>query len=466
MVRSLYSGVAGLTTHQTRMDVIGNNIANVNTYGYKANRTTFSDIYYQAKKSGSAGSATFAGNNQSAVGYGVEISSIDKDMSSSSFQSTNRTLDLAVSGDGFFMCGTVDELGNVNGVTYTRYGNFGVDSEGNLVDTMNNFVLGTKNDGTYSSVEMNTKVPADKPLDLDTINVNELIWDAFIKDTQVDYEDVPETVLHPVAGEETSYVTSMTDPDDATNLILRDAQNGEPSGVVTDETDGGGEGDTAARITAGHILHNVNGKYVNENGIVYDTKTGYYLDNDGNSYLFNKSVDPDTGEDIYKYTRVTFDADGNPSGTGTEFTYNKVTGYYEGDDGTGNTVYANMMDGSLKYSDLDAFTVSTTGVLVATFGGQIKSLARVELATFDNIEGLDQIGETSFGESSASGPANVKVPGSNGTGTVQSSKLEMSNVNLASEFSDMIVTQRGFQANARIITTSDSMLEELVNLKR
>lgn len=464
MVRSLYSGVAGLTTHQTRMDVIGNNIANVNTYGYKANRTTFSDIYYQAKKSGSAGSATFAGNNQSAVGYGVEISSIDKDMSSSSFQSTNRTLDLAVSGDGFFMCGTVDELGNVNGVTYTRYGNFGVDSEGNLVDTMNNFVLGTKNDGTYSSVEMNTKVPADKPLDLDTINVNELIWDAFIKDTQVDYEDVPETVIHPVPStdgstEPVSYVQSMTDPDDATNLILRDKQNGE-----INEEDGG---ENAARITAGHILHNVNGKYVNENGIVYDTKTGYYLDNDGNSYLFRKRYDPTTDEDIYEYTRVNFDETGAPlTEGGTTYTYNKVTGYYEGTDDAGNTIYADMMDGSLKYSDLDAFTVSTTGVLVATFGGQIKSLARVELATFDNIEGLDQIGETSFGESSASGPANVKVPGSNGTGTVQSSKLEMSNVNLASEFSDMIVTQRGFQANARIITTSDSMLEELVNLKR
>ena len=96
----------------------------------------------------------------------------------------------------------------------------------------------------------------------------------------------------------------------------------------------------------------------------------------------------------------------------------------------------------------------------------MRSLARIELATFDNVEGLTEIGDTAFAQSAASGEANIKRPGDSGAGEVQSSKLEMSNVNLANEFSDMIVTQRGYQANARIITTSDSMLEELVNLKR
>ena len=105
MVRSLYSGVSGLKSHQTRMDVIGNNIANVNTYGFKASRTSFADIYYQAQRSETGGRATFAGNNSSQVGYGVQVSSIDKDMSMSNFQNTNRTLDLAIAGDGMFICG-------------------------------------------------------------------------------------------------------------------------------------------------------------------------------------------------------------------------------------------------------------------------------------------------------------------------------------------------------------------------
>ena len=157
MVRSLYSAVAGLTVHQTRMDVIGNNIANVNTYGFKASRTSFSDIYYQSKKASTGGTAVYAGNNQAAVGYGVEISSIDKDMSTSSFQSSNRVLDLAITNDGFFIVGTVNDLNKVNSVAYTRYGNFGVDSDGNLVNTLNQFVLGTENDGKFSSSEMNAK---------------------------------------------------------------------------------------------------------------------------------------------------------------------------------------------------------------------------------------------------------------------------------------------------------------------
>ena len=125
-----------------------------------------------------------------------------------------------------------------------------------------------------------------------------------------------------------------------------------------------------------------------------------------------------------------------------------------------------MTDGSLKYSDLDGFTIGADGVLTAQYASQMRSLARIELATFDNVEGLTEIGDTAFSQSAASGEANIKRPGDSGAGEIQSSKLEMSNVNLANEFSDMIVTQRGYQANARIITTSDSMLEELVNLKR
>ena len=98
-MRALYSGVAGLKTHQTKMDVIGNNIANVNTYGFKSSRASFSDVFYQSVKTAAAGTESFAGNNPSTVGYGTQVASIDRDMSQSSFQSTNRTLDLAISGE-------------------------------------------------------------------------------------------------------------------------------------------------------------------------------------------------------------------------------------------------------------------------------------------------------------------------------------------------------------------------------
>lgn len=431
MVRSLYSGVAGLTSHQTRMDVIGNNIANVNTYGFKASRTSFSDIYYQTKKSASGGTSVFAGNNESAVGYGVQISSIDKDMSASSFQTTNRTLDLAISGDGFFMTGGVNEVGQISDVTYTRYGSFGVDSAGNLVNTLNQFVLGTNNDGTYSKLEMDAKNPPSETSELQTINVNDLVWDAFRVDCKVNWEDVPQSLK--TAANPTVQASADNDPD-----------TGKP--VITDLN--------------GNILYYNDGQYMNENGVVYDTTTGNYVDEDGNQYTYAVTQDATTGENIYTYTAI----DG--PNAGTTFTFNQNDKTYEGADANGVAIYAEMKNAALTYSDLEGFSVSQSGVLTGTYASKIKHLARVELATFDNIEGLSQVGDTAFAESTASGKPNIKTPGSSGAGEVASSKLEMSNVNLASEFSDMIVTQRGFQANARIITTSDSMLEELVNLKR
>ncbi len=321
MMRSLYSGVAGLTSHQTRMDVIGNNIANVNTYGFKASRTTFADVYYQATQNATAGNASFAGNNPSTVGYGVQVNSIDKDMSMTSFQSTNRTLDLAVSGAGYFItatftsdsAGAIDPATKPTTTTYTRMGNLGIDSNGNLVSSMNTYVLGTNN------------------TDLAAIG------------------DASATALKAVATAGTS-----------------------------------------AGLTYANRIN------INE--------------------LINAAW-------------------------------------------TGHTP-------ALTYADLSSFTVGTDGVISASYNGEIKALARIDIAVFDNQEGLIEAGNTSFSETAASGTAKIKKSGDSGTGTIASGKLEMSNVNLAGEFSDMIVTQRGFQANARIITTSDTMLEELVNLKR
>ncbi len=345
MVRSLYSGVSGLTSHQTKMDVIGNNIANVNTYGFKASRVTFRDIYYQTSIGETAGTASFAGNNPSTVGYGVQLGSIDKDMSMSSFQSTNRVLDVAISGDGFFITSQFDgsqmdedeETGMLTtfdvkpkATSYTRMGNLSIDSNGNLVAGANCFVIGTSN--TDEGLEL---VGDDSAAILDQLNI---------------------TTGRNAAGGEVE---------------------GDPS---------------ASDITSANII-NIDA-------------------------LINQAWEEDRGERW------------------------------------------------LTYADLSAFQIGKDGVITVTYNSEMKAIARIELATFDNQEGLIEDGNTSFVETAASGVAKIKKPGDPGAGYTQSNKLEMSNVNLAQEFSDMIVTQRGYQANARIITTSDSMLEELVNLKR
>ena len=366
MVRSLYSGVSGLTTHQTRMDVIGNNIANVNTYGFKASRVTFRDIYYQTAIGETAGTNSFAGNNPSTVGYGVQLGSIDKDMSMSSFQSTNRVLDLAISGDGFFITAQFDGSdpafkaddttgGNTTGtgspyivdgaadvdpksITYTRMGNFSIDSAGNLVAGANTFVLGTLN----SAAGLADGVVGDASA-------------AFLNDLDI--------------------TTSGADAN--------------AGGGTTDEDT---DGNTSSDLTAANIIN------------------------------------------INKLINLAWNADGSKP--------------------------------EITYADLSSFDIGKDGVITVTYNSEMKAIARIELATFDNQEGLSEDGNTSFVETAASGVAKIKKPGEPGAGYTQANKLEMSNVNLAQEFSDMIVTQRGYQANARIITTSDSMLEELVNLKR
>lgn len=137
MLRSLLSGVAGLKTHQTKMDVIGNNIANVNTYGFKSSRTTFRDVYYQTLSSSTAASGNRGGNNPSQVGYGTSVASIDLLNTRSGFASTGNGMDAYIDGEGYFV------VRNGAGEEHlTQVGTFGFDGEGNLVDGNNNFVCG------------------------------------------------------------------------------------------------------------------------------------------------------------------------------------------------------------------------------------------------------------------------------------------------------------------------------------
>ncbi len=147
MNRALYSGVAGLKAHQTKMDVIGNNISNVNTYGYKSQRTVFSDVFYQTVSSATAGTAGSGGTNPSSIGYGAQLAAVQTQMSQSSMQSTEYGLDVAITGEGFFQ--VMDPDGNI---FYTKAGILDYDSNGYLTDVNGNFVLGSaKADGTAGS---------------------------------------------------------------------------------------------------------------------------------------------------------------------------------------------------------------------------------------------------------------------------------------------------------------------------
>ena len=478
MIRSLYSGVSGLTTHQTRMDVIGNNIANVNTYGYKTQRTTFRDIYYQATRSASSGKQAYAGNNVSEVGYGVRLGSIDKDMSPSSGQSTGKTWDMMIEADGFFVTATFNGT-NVRSdlrtreVLYTRMGNFNPDSYGNLATADNRFVLGSrnslaglKNTGEYSENYLDEVQLKDRNGDgsinasdltfRNTINLNELIQTAYNVYTDdfgfmfgINWEALAELEEGPADGTYVAYDYDGADwPADvqgpADKLKYIDVQQTLRNlGVVPRGND-----DARTRFNT----------FLTANPTIFYAvdKTGQDLANEEGN-LLNAAGEETTYAAQHAALLAAEQADANVTNPAEKVNLKRAIA---------NAETYTMTQGELTYSNVGTINVSPTGQLICNYNGDMKYLARIELACFDNPEGLGEAGGTNFKETAASGAARITNPDSEGAGPISNTYLEMSNVNLANEFSDMIITQRGYQANARMITTSDSMLEELVNLKR
>lgn len=285
MMKALYSSVSGLRSHQTKMDVIGNNIANVNTYGFKSQRATFRDVYYQTLKSPSAGSVERGGTNSSQVGYGTQVGSIDTIHTMSGYSPTDSSTDLYINGEGYFI------VQNSNGdQLYTRLGAMNFDATGKLVDVNGSKVCGW-NTGKFSV---------------------------------------------------------------------------DASGLIT------------------------------------------------------------------------------ASGTDIE-----------------NITIAN-------YDDYKDITINTDGTIAGTNKQTevIENIGLISVAYIPNQNALSLEGNSYYKAGNNTGTVTYEIPGTQGTGSVVTGGLEMSNVDLAKEFSDMIITQRGFQANTKIISVVDQMLEELVNLKR
>ncbi len=304
MVRSMFSGVSGLRNHQVKMDVIGNNIANVNTQGFKASRTSFKEMFNQTLRGASGPSPSLGGLNPMQVGLGVTTSAIDVLFSGGGTQTTDRTLDLAIQGDGFFAVKQGEQ------VSYTRSGNLYLDANGYLITSGGQFVQG-----------------------------------------------------YTFLGEE--------------SYLFDGAETGVKFGATMDD-----------------VLGEIGG----EEEPVED------------GFRSNMAIPMD-------FTNISISVDG-------------------------------------KISGIDK-------------AGLLKDIGMIPLATFVNPAGLDRVGDNLYKDSKNAGIPVFRMAGQGkGAGDLKSGALEMSNVDLSKEFTEMIVTQRGFQANSRVITVSDTLLEELINLKR
>ncbi|MQL51426.1 flagellar hook-basal body complex protein [Desulfofundulus thermobenzoicus] len=414
MIRSLFAGVAGMKNHQIRMDVIANNISNVNTVGFKSGRANFQDVLYQTLKS--AGTST----NPAQVGLGVSLAGISNNMNPGGLQSTGRTLDLAINGDGFFK---VIDPGSGKEY-YTRDGVFYIDQNGYVVNSSGYRLVGEARNITSAwTNEINVD---------GTVTINGKLT---LQGTRADGTD----------GESVEFTFD--------NIKINELK------------------DLDALITKINAESYRSGVEVSRKTITDNTGTHHYL-------VFRTSSNSDTAKLTISSSNNT-----NPLTFNNNNSIGDVT-IYGTDVTTDNshhpfTDYIRMLNGPAA-----SLNVSKDGLITGTDkDGNIlewkgdpsllknnppvnADLLQITLYTFSNQDGLQRAAQNLFSVSKSSGPPNMGKPGSAGYGTVESGYLEMSNVDLTDEFTNMITTQRGYQASARIITVSDTMLDELINLKR
>jgi flagellar hook protein FlgE len=412
-MRSLFSAVSGLRTHQTRMDVIGNNIANVNTPGYKSSRVTFQEVFSQTLRGASSpsGSSTAerGGTNPMQVGLGVNVASIDTIQTPGNLQPTSRLTDVAIEGNGFFVVQDGESL------SYTRVGNFSTDGDGILVDYEGRKVLGwpSRPDGNLPinrtgqnleplSIQVGSNMPAKATSNVQWIkNLDAEASNGFSKTTAV-------TVYDSLGRTHSISVTFTRDMSTDPNTWSWSA---ELSGI---------------EIGQGTVSFDNSGSFVSSTG--------------DSSFTFGPA-----GAD-----QVTVEMDFNG--------LTQVAGP--------TTVESGAVDG-WPTGTLESYSFDSNGVISGFYSnGKNRILGQIALAGFRNPSGLIKAGKNLYIESNNSGAADIGPAGTSGRGTVAPTALEMSNVDLAEEFTQMIITQRGFQANSRVITVSDELLQELVNLKR
>ncbi len=412
MMRSMFSGVSGLRNHQLRMDVIGNNIANVNTVGYKKSRVLFQDILSQSIRGASAPQGGKGGTNPMQVGLGITVNSIDTLHTQGSSETTGKVTDMMIDGDGFFIVG--DGRNNY----YTRAGNFDFDAVGNMVNANGLLVQGWMADNTGN---------IDITLAIGGISIpkgQSLQPRATTNATYINNLDANT----PTAAPNNTFPTSLEVYDSLGNFWVIPVTFTHTGANTWDVTASDPPGATAS-MSATTLTFNADGTFGSMTaggGVITLTLT-------------NGATSPQT-------INVDFSAITQFASPSTA-RYNTQDGYASG--------------------TLQGYAIDTAGVITGRYSnGLTRQLAQVSIANFNNPGGLMKTGENLFVQSNNSGSAQIGTAGSGGRGDISPGKLEMSNVDLSQEFTDMIITQRGFQANSRIITVSDEMLQELVNLKR
>ncbi len=463
MMRSLYSGVSGMQNHQTRLDVIGNNVANVNTTGFKRGRVNFQDMISQQLSGAARPTTEVGGVNPKEVGLGVMTASIDTIFTQGNLQSTGVSTDVAIQGNGFFILKSGEES------FYTRAGAFGLDSEGTLVNPANGMrvqgwmaeelngemVLNTAGSTEDLIIPVGTKDPAKATENVNfACNLNKNTPEILEGASPADIAKgtwATEQKIYDSFGNEHMLSVSFTrvvgNPNQwqATVMVNPDSEIATDTRVGLGTTDG----------TENTFLVN----FDNNGTLLSVTDTAGNVTNPEGEIILQTS---------FNVPGANPDEDGNP--------YRQTLNINLGTIGSQkNTITQSASQSSTKafYQDgytmgyLDNFKIDSTGTITGVYSnGTNRIIGQLALASFTNQGGLEKAGENTYVESNNSGMANIGTSGIAGKGSLLAGSLEMSNVDLTEQFTDMIVTQRGFQASSKTIQTADTLLETVMNLKR
>ena len=455
---ALFAGSSGLSSLGDTMQIIGDNIANVNTIGFKSSKADFQDLLSQSL-------STMNGSTQ--VGSGSAIGDVSASFEQGSFETTGNATDLAIGGDGFFILRETNGEGNY----YSRAGNFGFDEDGYMANPDGYIVQGwaldsvTGNDiGSITDIHLNSFTSS--PQESSEIQIIANLSSEAVDNSSVDgHTDLAAawdgTADPPMPDGTYEYQTtvevydSLGSAHDITIYFDKTANDSEYEYVITCNPDED-EGTTAGLLGKGTIT------FDQISGVITDiTMDGSDVATDLTDGTFSFDVDFLGGTGSAMSIALDFGS-----------TYNQSTTSWV-NDALSTTQFAVASNTTYKTSDgypageLQDINVDEEGIITGTYSnGQMIPLYRVALADFQNEDGLVKEGGNLFSATLASGDAITNKPGTNGLGSIAPGSLEQSNVDIADEFVRMITTQRGYQANSKIITTVDTMLSELMNLKR
>ena len=463
MMRSLYSGVSGLQNHQTRMDVIGNNVSNVNTTGFKRGRVNFQDMISQQLSGAARPTEELGGVNPKEVGLGMTIATIEQVFTQGNLQSTGVSTDIAIQGNGFFIMKNGEES------FYTRNGAFGLDRDGTLVNPANGMrvqgwmarelngemVVSTAATPTDLVIPVGSKDPAKATTNVNfacNLNKNtpEILEGASASDIAKGTWSTEQKIYDSFGNEHllnVSFRRVVGNPNQWEATVNIDPDNAEftQTRVGLGTTDGVQNTfivnfDNFGRLAS---VTDTSGNVTNPEGeIVLQTSftvPGANADENGNPYRQTMNISLGTIGDMK----------------------NTIT-----QSASKSTTKAYSQDGyTLGY--LDNFKIDSTGTITGVYSnGTNRVIGQLALATFANDRGLEKAGDNTYVESNNSGMASIGESGVAGKGSLLAGALEMSNVDLSEQMTDMIVTQRGFQSNAKTIQTADTLLETVLSLKR